>query len=105
MTDKDYVTAEEEQVFLDIMQRANITVDLYDELPDAIAVALAKVEPEDLIMLAGCQGMDYGADVALRQLRKLKPEYSVRKLLAPLRLRVTGVSNREELEFQLSSAN
>lgn len=105
VTDKDYVTAEEERVFLDIMDNANIAVDLYDELPDAIAVALNKAERDDLIMLAGCQGMDYGADVALHQLRKLKPEYSVRKLFAPLRHRVTGVSNREELEFQPSTAN
>ncbi len=103
VTEKDVVTAEEERVFLEVMERANITVHLYDELPDATAAALSKAGSDDLIMLAGCQGMDFGADVALRQLSTLKPEYSKDKLFAPLRHRVIGVTNRDELEIQSST--
>lgn len=68
VTSKDYVTDEETQVFLEVMEQANIRVRLYDELPDAIAEGLSHAAPRDLVLLAGCQGMDPGAQIALKQL-------------------------------------
>lgn len=99
VSEKDIVLEEEEQVFLEVMQRAGITVHLYDELPDAIAEALAQVAAGDAILLAGCQGMDYGADVALHQIAQKNPSYPKAKLFGPLRHRVAGVSNKEEIEL------
>lgn len=72
VTDKDEVTNEELKVFLDIMKEANIKVNLYDELPDSIYNAISKAEEGDLILLAGCQGMDFGAEIALKHLAEEK---------------------------------
>ncbi|SDK66753.1 Mur ligase family protein [Natronincola ferrireducens] len=93
VTSKDKVTDEELHVFQEVMSEANIKVNLYDELTDAIAHALSKAEEGDLILLAGCQGMDYGAEIALQQLHVKKAEYPVEKLFYPLRNRVAGISN------------
>ncbi|MED3570923.1 UDP-N-acetylmuramyl-tripeptide synthetase [Cytobacillus praedii] len=70
VTAKDKVTDEEQRVFEEVMAEARIQVDLYDELPDAIARALNKAEKGDLVLLAGCQGMDHGAEIALQLLRE-----------------------------------
>ncbi|MFC5529949.1 Mur ligase family protein [Cohnella yongneupensis] len=64
VTSKDKVSDEEERVFREVMAAANIKVNLYDELPDAIAHALRQASKGDLILLAGCQGMDPGAAIA-----------------------------------------
>ncbi|WP_010097810.1 Mur ligase family protein [Ornithinibacillus scapharcae] len=69
-TSKDEVTEEEVKAFLDVMDKANIKVHLFDELPDAIGEALEKATDGDLVLLAGCQGMDYGAGIALEALNK-----------------------------------
>ncbi len=76
VTAKDTVTEEELNVFLEVMSNANINVSLYDELPDVIAHALSSAVPGDLILLAGCQGMDYGAGIALNQLDQKKVNIS-----------------------------
>jgi len=68
VTTKDRVTDEELQAFQDVMDEANIKVNLYDELPDSISHAISNAETGDLILLAGCQGMDFGADIALKQI-------------------------------------
>ncbi|MBM7567482.1 Mur ligase family protein [Paenibacillus sacheonensis] len=59
------VSDEEVDVFLDVMNEAGIEVKLYSELPEAIATALSQAQRGDLILLAGCQGMDPGAEIAL----------------------------------------
>lgn len=92
VTEKDIVTDEEEQVFMDVMSRAGIKVHLYEELPAAILHALREAKEGDVILLAGCQGMDYGAEVALQLLAELKPELNKAELFAPLRHRVAGVT-------------
>ncbi|MFS0673337.1 Mur ligase family protein [Ornithinibacillus sp. 179-J 7C1 HS] len=69
-TSKDEVTDDEVKAFLEVMDKANITVHLYDELPDAIHLALSNANKGDLVLLAGCQGMDYGAGIALEALNK-----------------------------------
>ncbi|MFD2117092.1 Mur ligase family protein [Paenibacillus yanchengensis] len=63
VTDKDVVTDEELAVFLQVMEKANINVTLYDELPTAIDAALAETGNGDLLLLAGCQGMDPAASI------------------------------------------
>ena len=65
VTEKDFVHDKEVEVFLKVMEEAGIQVELYDELPDAILDGLKQAEQDDIVLLAGCQGMDYGAKVAL----------------------------------------
>jgi UDP-N-acetylmuramoyl-L-alanyl-D-glutamate--2,6-diaminopimelate ligase len=69
VTDKDKVTEAETQAFMETMSNAGIEVRLYDELPDAIADALSRAGRGDLVLLAGCQGMDPGAEIAFRLLQ------------------------------------
>ncbi|GGA83094.1 Mur ligase family protein [Ornithinibacillus halotolerans] len=69
-TSKDEVTDEEVSAFQEVMDKAGIRVDLYNELPDAIHEALTHTTKGDLVLLAGCQGMDYGAGIALEALDK-----------------------------------
>lgn len=92
VTEKDIVTDEEEQVFMDVMNKAGIKVHLYEELPAAILHALRQAKEGDVILLAGCQGMDYGAEVALQLLAELNPHLDKDELFAPLRHRVAGVT-------------
>ncbi|WP_217587034.1 Mur ligase family protein [Lentibacillus saliphilus] len=63
VTDRDMVTQEEEEAFLEVMSKAGMTVTLFDDLPDAIHASLKEAKHGDLVLLAGCQGMDAGADI------------------------------------------
>lgn len=88
---KDEVTDDEEAIFLEIMKQAGIKVHLYDELPDAIHHALQLVKPKDVILLAGCQGMDYGCNIMINELEKLRPDLDKEFLRQPLKTRVAGL--------------
>lgn len=88
---KDVVLQEELDVFNHIMKEHSIKVTLFDELPDAIALGLERVKPGDVLMLAGCQGMDFGGHIALKQLSKRRPDLDQEQLFAPLKDRVCGI--------------
>ena len=85
---KDTVTKEEEDVFLEVMESADIKVHLYDTIENAIRYALDKAGKGDIVMLAGCQGMDHGARIALNILSETKPELSERYLFKSLENRI-----------------
>jgi len=70
VTHYDEVSKDEERVFLEIMEKANIKVYLYDELEDAIKKSLNHVHESDLILFAGCQGMDDAAEIVQRHLKQ-----------------------------------
>jgi len=93
---KDEVTEEEEKVFLDVMKEAGIQVHLFNRLEDAISKALNEVNNDDLILLAGCQGMDYGCNIALNQIEKLRPDIPRDVLRKPLKYRVAGLLESEK---------
>lgn len=95
---KDEVTDEEEAVFLEVMKDANIKVHLFDKLEDAISLSLKEVGDDDVILLAGCQGMDYGCNIALNQLEKLRPDIPRDVLKQPLKYRVAGLLEGETNE-------
>ncbi|WDC83607.1 hypothetical protein PL321_13265 [Caloramator sp. mosi_1] len=80
-TEKDRVKEEEVKVFKEVMQNAGINVVIYDELYDAIKKAIREVGKDDVILLAGCQGMDYGAKVALEIIRELNPDIDTKSYL------------------------
>jgi UDP-N-acetylmuramoyl-L-alanyl-D-glutamate--2,6-diaminopimelate ligase len=88
VTSKDLVTSEEEIVFNEVMNKTDIIIHKYDRLDEAIKHALDKVEKDDIIMLAGCQGMDHGGKVALDYLHVLKPEIPKEELYKPIMNRV-----------------
>ncbi|WP_342526958.1 UDP-N-acetylmuramyl-tripeptide synthetase [Chryseomicrobium sp. FSL W7-1435] len=91
VTAKDVVAEEEKAVFLEVMEAAGITVHLYEELPEAVQQGLAQANDKDVVLLAGCQGMDYGAKYALEQLAEMNPGLDREKLFKPLATRVAGV--------------
>ncbi|MFZ0579183.1 MAG: UDP-N-acetylmuramyl-tripeptide synthetase [Psychrobacillus psychrotolerans] len=90
VTQKDVVSESELEVFLEVMEEAGIKVQLYAELPEAIKHSLYDVADGDLLLLAGCQGMDYGAKLALEQLEVIRPNVDKKKLFQPLEKRVAG---------------
>ncbi|WP_449538197.1 Mur ligase family protein [Ferdinandcohnia sp. Marseille-Q9671] len=96
VTSKDTVTEEETAVFQEVMSDAGIKVHLYEELDDAISHALSDAKQDDVVILAGAQGMDYGAGVALQQIAKMRPGLSLQTLFYPLRNRVAGLSKEQK---------
>ena len=84
VTRKDIVSEEEEKVFNEIMEENGIKVIFFEELKDAIAYSLKDVGKGDIVMLAGCQGMDHGGRIALELVLEKKPELDREKLFKPL---------------------
>lgn len=89
--EKDMVTKEEESVFRAVMAEAGLKTIIFPELPQAIAEGLAQTQPGDVLLLAGCQGMDHGARICLEQLKQQRPHLETEKLYKALRYRVAGM--------------
>jgi UDP-N-acetylmuramoyl-L-alanyl-D-glutamate--2,6-diaminopimelate ligase len=89
--EKDIVTPEELTVFEEVMSAAGIETEIYAELPEAIAHGLSATSSGDVLLLAGCQGMDYGASVCLTQIQHLRPDLSQNAIFAALKNRVVGI--------------
>ncbi len=90
-TEKDRVTDEEVNVFMEVMKNTDIKINFYEELNDGISAVLKDVEDNDVIMLAGCQGMDHGVRILLNEIAKLKTDFDKGALFAPLKNRVAGM--------------
>ena len=89
--DHDVVSEGEEAIFREKMDAAGIEYELIEELTPAIDKVLDIVEEGDLILFAGCQGMDFGAKIALENLAERYPEKDKEKLFEVLKDRVAGV--------------
>ena len=61
VSSKDVVTDSELAAFSEVMKEAGYDVPIVDDLKSAIAKVWDKVGEHDVILLAGCQGMDHGA--------------------------------------------
>lgn len=94
--EKDRVTVEEREVFEEVTKAAGIPTKIIKELPEAIEQVMKKANPGDVVLLAGCQGMDYGGEMALRLLAKGKTLKEQEKILAPLKDRVAGIAEKIE---------
>lgn len=68
VTSRDLVTEEETLGFTEVLEGNGIKVIQFKELPEAINYSLSKVGLNDLLLLAGCQGMDEAAEIALKEL-------------------------------------
>lgn len=91
VTSKDKVTKEEMEVFKDELSKSNLKVTIIDELKPAIKFAIDQAEDGDVILLAGSQGMDHGARVALDYIKEARNPKDLDKLYAPLRGRVSDM--------------
>lgn len=91
VTEKDIVTPEELDAFNKTMEKAGVEVELHHEMPDALQSSLNQAEENDVIVIGGAQGMDFGAKYILNQLVEMKPELDAKEVLAPLEERVAGI--------------
>ena len=91
VTEKDIVTPDEEAVFQKVISEAGLQADIYGELPDAISAGLNLTRPGDILLLAGCQGMDHGARICLEQIQRERPHLEEEKVFEALQNRVAGM--------------
>lgn len=68
-TEKDKVTEEETKAFIEVMESEGIKVHLFEELPEALQASISKAESDDLVLLAGCQGMDPAQEIVFEKLK------------------------------------
>ena len=62
------MTDEELMVFKNILKENNIDCKIYDTLEDAVNNSIDLLNSEDVLLLAGCQGMDKGAKFVKKKL-------------------------------------
>lgn len=89
VTSKDTVSVDEEKIFSDIINKSGIKLTLFDRLEDAIEYSLNSTKKDDIVLLAGCQGMDRGAKIALDYIHEHNPNIDKMILYKPLNRRVT----------------
>lgn len=70
VSEKDRVTDEELNVFKSVLEKNNIKYKIYDNLEEAVYNSIDQVKDEDVLLLAGCQGMDKGAKFVKEKLLK-----------------------------------
>jgi len=87
-TAHDRVSAEEEALFRTYMDEAGAPYTLYDSLEEAIQVAAERARPGDVVLLAGCQGIDAGGEIFLRYLQEKNP--ALTDVLDPVKDRICG---------------
>ncbi len=68
VTWKDTVSADEIAVFEEVLTGAGLNYSIDDDLTTTINKALADAKQGDIVLLAGCQGMDCGAHIALNSI-------------------------------------
>src|SRR5699024_2424138 len=90
VTDKDAVSEDEERIFKEIINESGLKLHLFDTLQAGIEYSLNHIEEGDIVLLAGCQGMDHGAEIALNYIAETKVDIDENKLFAPLKRRVVG---------------
>ncbi len=89
--EKDYVTPEEMAVYREVMKAAGVKTTIYEELPEALAAGLSRLQAGDVMLMAGCQGMDHGARLVLEQIYRKRPHLSKEEIFEALQNRVAGM--------------
>ncbi|HSL87003.1 MAG TPA: Mur ligase family protein, partial [Bacteroidales bacterium] len=92
VSSKDKVTEVELTVFHEELKKSDLKVTMFDDLESAIRYGIDKAEEGDVILLAGSQGMDYGARVALQYIYSKNEGKDKEKLFAPLKGRVSDMA-------------
>ncbi len=84
VTKKDVVFLEEKEAFNKVMKDNDIEVVHLDRLDESCYQVLGKVEKNDLLLLAGCQGMDHGGRIVLEKLTENVDEKEKEEVLKVL---------------------
>lgn len=85
----DRVSDEEIDVFKTCMKEGGPEYTLFENLDEAVRSALQSCQKGDLMLLAGCQGMDAGARLVLTALSEAQPDKK-EAIMAVLKDRVCG---------------
>ena len=88
VTWKDEVSDEERDIFLKIMKENNIKVHLFDTLKEAVETVIDIAKKDDVVMFAGCQGMDKAGRIGLNYILKKNNSYDREEILFPLKDRI-----------------
>ena len=75
------------------MRAINLPYKLYPTLKGAIKAVLPELQPGDVLLLAGCQGMDAGARLCLEQLAAQNPDLAAEVIMHAVKDRVCGQAN------------
>lgn len=86
----DTVTEAELAAFQKEMAELGKEYMLYPTLEGALQCALEKVQTGDVILLAGCQGMDAGARLCLEMLQAKHPNLDASEIMAVVKDRICG---------------
>lgn len=86
----DTVTEAELRAFQKEMAEIGKEYTLYHTLEGALQCALEKVQTGDVILLAGCQGMDAGARLCLEMLQAKHPNLDASEIMAVVKDRICG---------------
>lgn len=84
VTWKDEVSPEEKAVFDEVMSKNDIEVIHHDRLDEGIYDISKEVKEGDLLLLAGCQGMDPGGRILLENMTKDMDEEKKKEILKVL---------------------
>lgn len=85
---KDEVSDEERDAFLKVMKENRIEVSLFDTLEESVKKVIDLAKKDDVILFAGCQGVDKAARIGLNYILELHPDYEKDEILLPLKDRI-----------------
>ncbi|OJF92189.1 Mur ligase family protein [Alkalibacterium sp. 20] len=89
--EKDRVLKEELYTFLYSMEKAQIEVDFFEELEDALTLGLNRMEHGDLFLISGARGMDDGAKLCLELLMEMYPYVDQKAIRDVLKTKLVGM--------------
>ncbi|OWZ82929.1 Mur ligase family protein [Natranaerobius trueperi] len=93
--EKDKVSKEELDLTIDLLEEAGLQVIYYDNLDNSVKSVLQNLTTGDVLLFAGCQGMDPAAKIALNHLynnlSSKEKEHKGEEVLAPLKNRIAGM--------------
>lgn len=88
--ENDMVSPEERKAFLDILDQEQIKYTHFSTLSEGIKTVLEQVQPGDVVLLGGPQGMDHGAHIILPLVAAHHPSQKQQEILKILVGRVAG---------------
>lgn len=89
----DQVQEDELSAFQESMRAINLPYKLYPTLKGAIKAVLPELQQDDVLLLAGCQGMDAGARLCLTELAAQHPDLAAEVIMQAVKDRVCGQAN------------
>lgn len=88
---KDAVTEEELNAFLEVMEKAGIEVDFFEELEDALRVGVDRIQEDDLLLISGAHSMDTGANRTLELIMEKYPYVDKEAIYTILNSKLIGM--------------